>query len=100
MSELTRAIAVLTSGTTQRIAAETEILQGYYDALKAWVEEPFVMGDVNLDGEVNVSDVTALVSIILESTSSSQNIGNADVNEDGAVNVSDVTALVSIILQK
>ncbi|MBO7467840.1 MAG: M60 family metallopeptidase [Bacteroidaceae bacterium] len=100
MSELTRASIVLASGTTQRIASETEILQGYFDALMAWAEAPFVRGDVNLDGEVNVSDVTALVSIILESTSSSQSIENADINEDGAVNVSDVTALVSIILQK
>lgn len=52
-------------------------------------------GDVNGDGMVNVSDVTALVSIILGNTPMD---AAADVNGDGVVNVSDVTALVSIIL--
>ena len=52
-------------------------------------------GDVNGDNEVNVSDVTMLVSMILGNTT--QNSA-ADVNGDGEVNVSDVTALVSIIL--
>ena len=52
-------------------------------------------GDVNADGEVNVSDVTMLVSMILGNTPQAS---TADVNGDGEVNVSDVTALVSIIL--
>ncbi|MBO7466487.1 MAG: hypothetical protein J6T94_02190, partial [Bacteroidaceae bacterium] len=47
------------------------------------------------DGEVNVSDVTMLVSMILGNTPQAS---TADVNGDGEVNVSDVTALVSIIL--
>ena len=55
----------------------------------------YEQGDVNGDGEVNVSDVTMLVSIILGNTPM---IDAADVNGDGEVNVSDVTALVSIIL--
>ena len=50
---------------------------------------------MNGDGEVNVSDVTMLVRIILGNTPM---IDAADVNGDGEVNVSDVTALVSIIL--
>ena len=52
-------------------------------------------GDVNADGEVNVSDVTALVSMILGNSTVN---AAADVNGDKEVNVSDVTALVSIIL--
>lgn len=58
-------------------------------------------GDVNDDGQVNVSDVTALVTIILGGNDSEPHIYNhkaADVNADNAVNVSDVTALVTIIL--
>ena len=55
----------------------------------------FKKGDVNMDGVVNVSDVTMLVSMILGNTPHN---AAADVNGDKAVNVSDVTALVSIIL--
>ena len=53
-------------------------------------------GDVNGDGRVNVSDVTALVNMILGVTP--MNKERADVNGDDKVNVSDVTALINIIL--
>ena len=54
------------------------------------------VGDVNADGVVNVSDVTALVNKILQSADTFESV--CDVNADGVVNVSDVTALVNIIL--
>ena len=60
-----------------------------------------IPGDVNGDREVTVSDVTALVSIILggdESEPYQFNHLSADVNSDGEITVSDVTALVRIIL--
>ncbi|MBO4590806.1 MAG: dockerin type I repeat-containing protein [Bacteroidaceae bacterium] len=59
------------------------------------------VGDVNTDGNVDVSDVTALVSIILGNVtagSEGYDFGAADVNGDGSIDVSDVTTLVSIIL--
>ena len=56
----------------------------------------FLRGDVNGDGKVNVSDVTALINMILGITPMNQARG--DVNGDGKVNVSDVTALINIIL--
>ena len=59
------------------------------------VAEP-LPGDVNGDGKVNVSDVTALINMILGVTPMDQTA--ADVNGDGRVNVSDVTALINIIL--
>ena len=54
------------------------------------------VGDVNADGSVNVSDVTALVNQIIGSGSYSAQA--CDVNGDGEVNVSDVTALVNLII--
>ncbi|MGM9868693.1 MAG: SUMF1/EgtB/PvdO family nonheme iron enzyme [Sodaliphilus sp.] len=54
------------------------------------------VGDVNADGAVNVSDVTALVNQIIGSGSYSAQA--CDVNADGDVNVSDVTALVNLII--
>ena len=55
-----------------------------------------ITGDVNGDGKVNVSDVTALINMILGITPIDQT--RADVNGDTKVNVSDVTALINIIL--
>ena len=55
-----------------------------------------IRGDVNGDGKVNVSDVTALVNMILGVITKDET--RADINGDGKVNVSDVTALVHIIL--
>ena len=55
-----------------------------------------LLGDVNGDGRVNVSDVSALINMILGLTPMDKT--RADVNGDGRVNVSDVTALINIIL--
>ena len=58
--------------------------------------EHALTGDVNGDGRVNVSDVSALINMILGLEPMNQE--RADVNCDGRVNVSDVTALINIIL--
>ena len=55
-----------------------------------------ITGDVNGDGKVNVSDVSALINMIMGLTAMDQSA--ADVNGDGKVNVSDVSALINIIL--
>ncbi|MBO4813511.1 MAG: dockerin type I repeat-containing protein [Muribaculaceae bacterium] len=55
-----------------------------------------IVGDVNGDDKVNVSDVTALVNMILGVIP--KDMTRADVNGDGKINVSDVTALINIIL--
>ena len=54
------------------------------------------VGDVNSDGEANISDVTNLVNRILSSNTAYSSI--ADVNGDGSVTITDVTTLVDIIL--
>ncbi len=53
-------------------------------------------GDVNGDGEVGISDVNAIIDIIL----SGGDAGSlaADVNGDGEVGISDVNAVIDIIL--
>ena len=60
-----------------------------------WVDIP-IKGDVNGDGKVTVSDVSALINMILDFTPKDPE--RADINGDGRVNVSDVTALINIIL--
>lgn len=54
-------------------------------------------GDVDGDGRVNISDVTALINYLL-SGDDSINPAAADTDEDGRVNISDVTALINMLL--
>ena len=56
-------------------------------------EQPAV-GDVNLDGEVNIADVNAVVDLILTGGS----WPTADVNGDGEINIADVNAIIDLIL--
>ena len=60
------------------------------------IDEGSLLGDVNGDGKVNVSDVTTLVNMILGVIPKDES--RADIKGDGKVNVSDVTALINIIL--
>ena len=57
-----------------------------------------VHGDVNMDGEVGVADVTSLVAILLYGTDNEEMRLRADVNLDGEVGVADLTALVAIVM--
>ncbi len=55
-------------------------------------------GDVNGDGVVNITDVTALIRYILNGGATGIDLDNADVNQDGTINISDVTVLIRLIL--
>lgn len=55
-------------------------------------------GDVNSDGYVNISDVTALIDYLLSGNPSGVNLTGADCNNDGGVNISDVTTLIDYLL--
>ena len=57
-----------------------------------------MLGDVNGDGRVDVSDVTALISKVLGNEVSPFNAANADMNGDNRLDVSDVTALIAMVL--
>ncbi|MDO4510489.1 MAG: dockerin type I repeat-containing protein [Bacteroidales bacterium] len=76
----------------------TEVAGGIDFHPQAAVPEP-LKGDVNADGNVDVSDVTALINCILGQKSAGYNPVAIDVTADGNVDVSDVTALINLILQ-
>ena len=63
-------------------------------------EMGYIPGDVNHDGFVNISDVTYVISYILNKAPSPFYMNEADVNQDGWINISDVTAIINIILNK
>lgn len=53
-------------------------------------------GDVNGDGEVDIADVTAVLSVM--STGSTEGLtGKPDVNKDGEIDIADVTAILAIM---
>ena len=69
-------------------------------SLTGKASDTFMLGDVNCDGRVDVSDVSTLVSKILGEEPTQFNPDAANVNADQVLDVSDVTSLVSIILSQ
>ena len=65
-----------------------DVMEVYYNTL---------IGDVNNDGFVTITDVIALVNIIL---GKEEEVAAADLNGDGMVTITDAIALVNIILEK
>ena len=59
----------------------------------------YFRGDANIDGVVDVSDVTAEVNIILGTKSAGYNPIVVDINADRSFDVSDVTSLINSILE-
>lgn len=56
------------------------------------------LGDVNIDGIVDVSDVMMVVNHIIGNTLPQYHGENADMNSDGIVDVTDVVLIVEVIL--
>ena len=68
-----------------------------------FVEKNRKLGDVNSDGKVDISDVTALIDIILGKDNVKPYAYDhkaADVDTNGTIDISDVTSLIDIILGK
>lgn len=62
------------------------------------VKKNGLLGDVNEDGLVDVTDVTVLINHILGSTSSPFNAKNADIDGNDTLDVTDATLLINMIL--
>ena len=56
-----------------------------------------IKGDVDGDGLVNISDVTALINYLL-TDSGDINFANADADNSGTISISDVTTIINILL--
>ena len=69
------------------------------DVEAAMTVRSFILGDVNDDNHINVTDVVCVVDHILGKTPSKFIIFAADINGDDDVNVTDVMGLVDIILK-
>ena len=58
-----------------------------------------VVGDVDGDGKVDVSDVNVIINVILEQNTNPETILKADLDGDGKVDVSDVNKAINLILE-
>ena len=56
----------------------------------------YAIGDVNRDGEVNVSDVNTMIAAIYDAP---DGIACYDMNGDGSLDIADVNALIDLIIQ-
>ena len=63
------------------------------------MENGFIPGDVNGDGEINIADANSVIDIVVMGGNSGHSrIPAADVNDDGEINIADVNAIIDIIL--
>lgn len=61
-------------------------------------EPEYTRGDVDGDNNVNINDVTALISYLLSRDDTGVNLQAADCDLDSIVNINDVTALINYLL--
>ena len=89
--------SALPSGTAYREAIVRFEIPGDYIEYKFMqgTQPTLLRGDVNLDGNVNISDVTDLISLLLNGTPGGP---TADVNADGSHSILDVTQLINNLL--
>ena len=80
------------------------------DALESWScfdnfqliyqgRNDWSLGDVNMDGWVNINDVVSLVNYILGQPPHPFNLQAADTSADNTINIAYIVSLVNIILQ-
>lgn len=57
-----------------------------------------LVGDVNNDNVVNITDVTVLISAVMTENFANINTTNADLNGDNTINITDVTMLINKVM--
>ena len=59
-------------------------------------EPPSIPGDVNVNGTVDVADISAIISVM----AGTEQYDNADVNQDGQVDVADISQVITIMAEQ
>ena len=92
--------------------ADTSIIGDYYGSITATAgsasasadvegnvaAEPILRGDVDMDGQVGISDVSTLIDYILGTYPSPFSQEAADLDQNGIIDIADITALIDMIL--
>ena len=83
---------------------EVEYLRDWWTRHIAYLDRnvfiPYPAGDVNFDRDVNVTDVTTLISYLLGPRQGAINTYQADYNKDGDINISDIVGIINVLLQQ
>jgi hypothetical protein len=93
-------------GLTPVTTYEVQVQAANNGGVSAWtesnifttLEEAGLRGDVNLDKQVNIADVTDLINCVLNNNWEGFSYDNADCDPNGTVNISDITALINYLL--
>jgi hypothetical protein len=86
------------TGISHDIYLEVTSTTNKYTVADITDQYSYLLGDLNCDGEVNISDVTTLIDILLSDGIDSETLRRGDLNGDGEVNISDITTLIDILL--
>ena len=83
-----------------RLAVRCRLRPTRYRALYNIPDPECVMGDVNNDGMIDVTDIIRAVNIIVNSgfPATDEGICAADLNGDGSVDILDILVIVNLIL--
>ena len=100
-----KGIGKMVDGTTYYVRARfayrtldtgTTLQYTEYCPVSTFVYRETLVGDVNGDGNVNISDVNAVINNILNINQAFD--ARCDVNSDGTINISDINVIIAIIL--
>ena len=84
-------------GTVSAYQADTNWSK-YFGLIVEMEHDVTISGDVNGDGQVNITDVTMLIDYVLTGNSGGISLDAADCSQDGNVNITDVTVLIGFVL--
>ena len=94
-----RLLSTAEEGLYESVITATAGTATAYADIEGEVTAPnIIIGDINMDGQVNISDVTILIDFLLGNEVSPFDSQAADMNPDGDINISDVTMLIDYLL--
>ena len=80
------------------ITATTGVVSAYADVEGSVTAKLVKLGDVTMDGVVDISDATTLINYLLSGFASPFDSEAADMNQDGLIDITDATTLINYLL--
>ena len=83
--------------TIEKPNIKTSYLIGVEQPYATIVQEPVLLGDLNDDRSVSITDVVLIIDVIAGSITDEKKVKAADVNQDGSVTITDCVAAIDLI---